>query len=260
MSLQWKEISWELDGARANIVCHRFQQVAVKTLLITLPRLAISLNSREGFKGVKFVANNFAPPQLWDFLHKDEHSRIYEESILRELGVPGSQIALIGTGVDVENFSLAEDEFEEFRVCVFVTAGVKSNAIRVGVDKAGYVERGGKFIRLGTINTIILTNTEFSEAAMVRSIVTATEAKTIALQDLKVKSSYSPKLQATGTSSDNIVIVSGRGSRINSVSERHCSKIGELLARAVSRATKEAILKTRRHFRLESRIKQKIGE
>ncbi|MFP3975222.1 MAG: adenosylcobinamide amidohydrolase [Dehalococcoidia bacterium] len=239
MSLEFKEIPWELEGARAQIAFHMFQDVPIKTLLITLPEPAICLNSREGFKRVKFVANSFNPPQLWDFVH--EHWQTYEEEIFNTLDILPSETALLSTGVDMENFSLAEEELQEFRVSAFVTAGVSSNAMRVGVDRAGGIERNGKFEMQGTINTIVLTNATLSEGAMTRAIITATEAKTLALQDLDVQSSYNNNLQATGTGTDNVVIVSGRGPGINYTGGH--SKLGELLARAVTCATRDAIVK-----------------
>lgn len=234
-----KDIPWELDGAKAQIIFHRCCKVPVKTLLLSLPGPTACLSSREGLKTVRFAANNFIPPQLWSFIH--ESWRSYQQEILEGLGIPSSQVALLATGMDVENFALADEQFEEFRVCAFVTAGVDSNAMRVGVDHAGTMERDGKVKELGTINTIVLTNAELSEKAMVRSVITATEAKTIALQDLNIRSSYNSELQATGTGTDNVVIISGRGPRIDFMGGH--TKMGEMLATTVTRATKEAVLK-----------------
>ncbi len=228
-----------MEGARARIAFHRFRDVPVKTLIISLPRLANCLNSREGFKRGNFVANSFNPPQLWDFVHK--HTQVYEDEIFKTLELVPSETTLLLTGVDVENFSLAKEEFEEFRVCAFVTAGVRSNAMRIGLDKAGSVERNGRFETLGTINTILLTNASLSEGAMTRSIITATEAKTLVLQDMNVRSSYNAELQATGTGTDNTVIVSGHGPVIKYIGGH--SKLGEMMAKAVTRATRDAIVK-----------------
>lgn len=150
------------------------------------------------------------------------------------------------TGVDIDDFALSEESFAEFRICVFVTAGVMSNALRIGVDEGRNLEREGKFETLGTINIIALTNASLSEGAMVRSIITATEAKIVALQDLDIRSSYSPHYQATGTGTDQVMIVSGLGPKIHYMGGH--SKMGELLARAVTAATKEAI---RKHHRGE---------
>lgn len=237
-----KKIPWELEGARARLIFHRCREIAVKTFLLSLPSLMTCLSSREGFKRVRFAANSFTPPQLWSLIH--DSWQCYEEELLNGLNVPSSQVALLATGMDVESFALADVRFEASRVCVFVTAGVDSNAMRIGVDKAGTVERDGRFQELGTINTIVVTNAELSEKAMVRSVITATEAKAIALQDLDIRSSYNPDLQASGTGTDNVVIISGSGPRIDFMGGH--TKMGELLATAVTRATKEAILKGRK--------------
>ena len=61
----------------------------------------------------------------------------------------------------------------------------------------------------GTINIILLTNVSLTWGAMARAIMTATEAKTAALQDLNYKSTPSPQIQATGTGTDNMIVVSG---------------------------------------------------
>jgi adenosylcobinamide amidohydrolase len=93
-----------------------------------------------------------------------------------------------------------------------VTAGVKTNAMRAGLNEAQCVEEYGKFTcynREGTINIILLTNAKLTAGAMVRTLITITETKVAALQDLDVRSSYNPKVQATGTGTDNAVIISG---------------------------------------------------
>jgi len=240
-----KELPWKFEGDKGEIISHDFRDTPIKTLVISfsLPRKVLS--SREGFKEVRVVCNNSNPPELWDFIH--QKWEVYLEEVLDDLRFSPSEVAFISTGVDIDDFALKLEEYEELKVYAFVTAGVESNAMRVGVDKAGSIEMDGRFEQIGTINTIILTNASLSESAMVRSIITVTEAKVIALQDLDIKSSYAPKLQATGTGTDSVVIVSGNGPPI-SYTGGHC-KIGELMARAVTSATKEAILKHNKHLR-----------
>ena len=57
--------------------------------------------------------------------------------------------------------------------------------MRMSVDE-------GPFYEPGTINIVLLTNMKLSPRAMARAIITATEAKTAALQDLDVRSSVQP--------------------------------------------------------------------
>jgi adenosylcobinamide amidohydrolase len=77
---------------------------------------------------------------------------------------------------------------------------------------------------------------------MTRAIISATEAKTAALMDLDIRSSYSSSLhQATGTGTDNIIVVRGTGIEIDNTGGH--SKLGELIAKAVYQGVREAICK-----------------
>ena len=119
------------------------------------------------------------------------------------------------------------------KVYALVTAGVKSNAVRMSADE-------GRFYEPGTINIILLSNMKLTPRAMTRAIISATEAKTAALQDLDIRSSYTPLIhQATGTGTDNIIVVSGKGIRIDNAGGH--TKMGELIAKAVYGAVQEAV-------------------
>jgi hypothetical protein len=118
-------------------------------------------------------------------------------------------------------------------VYALVTAGVENNAMRMSVDE-------GHFYEPGTINIVLLTNMKLSPRAMARAIITATEAKTAALQDSDVRSSGSPgRSQATGTGTDEVLVVEGKGIRVDNAGG-HC-KLGELIARAVYDCVREAV-------------------
>jgi len=234
-----KEIEIDLEGTRAQIIYHQFQGIEVKTFLASFAKGRRCLSTREGFKKVKVVANNYNPPPLWEFVHQNYNA--YVNKILSDLNLSSAKTAMLLTGADMDNFALKKEEYLEFKVFALVTAGTKSNAQRIGVDKAGSLERDGRFETLGTINVIILTNALLSEGAMVRGMITLTEAKVIALEDLDIRSSYNPEIRATGTGTDNAIIVSGQGARIDYLGGH--SKMGELMARAVTSAVKEAIFK-----------------
>jgi len=235
-----KEIALNLEGVRAEIIHHYFKDTKIKTFLLSFCKRRRVLSTLEGFKKVRFVGNHYNPPQLWDFVHKNK--RKYEEKIYADLGLNSKDTAMLYTGVDMDNIFVKREEFKNIKVCACATCGVKSNAQRVGVDKAKSVEvRKGVFESLGTVNIIILTNSALTKGALARSIITITEAKTIAFQDLDIRSSYNPEIQATGTGTDNIVVVSGFGQEITYVGGH--AKIGEIMARAVTCVVKEAILK-----------------
>lgn len=225
-------ICLDLEGVKAKIIYHHFESIKIKTFLLSLATRRRVLSTREGFKEVKFIGNHYNPPQLWDFLHKNKKD--YEQKLYTDLGVDSEEIAMLFTGADMDNIAIKIEEFKDFKICACVTAGVKSNAQRIGVDKAKSIEVGkGVFETLGTVNVIILTNTTLTDGALARSIITITEAKTIAFQDLDIiRSSYNPGLQATGTGTDNIIVVSGFGPKITYVGGH--TKIGEMMAKTIT--------------------------
>jgi adenosylcobinamide amidohydrolase len=106
------------------------------------------------------------------------------------------------------------------------------------------VERDGHFINAtGTINVILLTNAVLSDGAMARAIITATEAKTAALQDLNVRSTSCPQYQATGTGTDNMIVVSGAGRSTPLRLTSGHTKMGELIGFSTKTAIAEALKK-----------------
>jgi adenosylcobinamide hydrolase len=118
------------------------------------------------------------------------------------------------------------------------------NALRAGVDEANWMEQKGTFTKkLGTINIIILTNVTLSDGALVRAIIAATEAKTAALQDLDARSSISPKNQATGTGTDNMIVVSGTDPDKKVRFAGGHTKIGKLIGVTTKIAVAETIKK-----------------
>ncbi len=234
-----KEIEIDLEGTRAQIIYHQFQGIEVKTFLASFAKERRCLSTREGFKKVKVVGNHSNPPPLWEFVHQNYNA--YVNKILSDLNLSSARTAMLLTGADMDNLVVKKEEYLEFKVFALVTAGTKSNAQRIGVDKAGSLERDGRFESLGTINVIVLTNASLSEGAMARGMITLTEAKVVALEDLDIRSSYNPEIRATGTGTDNAIVVSGEGPRINYLGGH--SKMGELVARTVTSAVKEAIFK-----------------
>ena len=77
---------------------------------------------------------------------------------------------------------------------------------------------------------------------MARAIITATEAKTAAFEDLKVPSTYTKDAQATGTGTDSVIVVSGTSGPLVTYSGGH-SRIGDLMGKAVHKAVMEALEK-----------------
>ena len=153
--------------------------------------------------------------------------------IYKVLNKNKNKSSFLFTGADMDNMSVTRKEFKQLKVIALVTAGVKGNAVRMSKDK-------GNFYGSGTINIILLTNTRLSPRAMTRAIISATEAKTAALADMDIRSTYSPGYnQATGTGTDNMILIEGRGVPIDNTGGH--TKMGELIAKAVYGGVKEAI-------------------
>ncbi len=238
-NLSEKRVKLSLEGVDAKIIYHLYNGFKVDTLLVSFVEKRRVLSTLDGYKEVSYVANTYSPPKLAEqtMVNYSEFKRSFPAAI----GIDPLKITFLNTGVDIDNLAVREQSFEEFKVCCLATAGAKDNAMRTGVDVTSYVERDGRSVRtLGTINLILLTNATLSEGAMARSIITATEAKTAALQDLGVKSTFSPQYQATGTGTDNMVIVSGKMGKPLRVTSGH-TKMSELIGFATKNAVTEAL-------------------
>jgi len=172
----------------------------------------------------------------------------YHRLVCEYHGLPPERTALLGTAANMTLAALAEESFPlpgtDERLLVFcaATAGVETNAGRAG-DPAQVCEWEGGFSRLepaGTINLLLFVNQELAPCALVRAVKTATEAKTAVLQELNVPSRYSSGL-ATGTGTDQIAISAKKTGRVPLRGAGKHVKLGELLARAVKQAVREAL-------------------
>jgi len=220
-----------------------------KTLIIEFDKRRKVLSTREGFKEVRYVGNHSIPVPFWDKVHDYKD---YENHVLKKIGIKKEDIALLSTGADMDNLAVAKEEFDEFYVIAFTTAGAKYNAIRLGDEEANYIEKdfktykieNGKLIpkeEIGTVNIILITNANLTDGAMARAIITITEAKTNAFQELDIRSTKYPKLQATGTGTDNVIVVGGFGKGVDYTGGH--TKIGEMIAKCVKKSVKEALIK-----------------
>ncbi len=205
-----------------------------KTLIVEFTEPMRVTSTLEGErKGITSVGNHYFPPPCWSIEYRLGLKK-WREHTFKAIGKKQGNCCLLFTGADMGNLSVQKAQFKDMTVYALVTAGVESNAMRMSVDE-------GRFYEPGTINIILLTNMKLSPRAMARAVITATEAKTAALQDLDVRSSYSPgKSQATGTGTDEVLVVEGRGTAVDNAGG-HC-KLGELIARAVCEGVKEAVL------------------
>jgi ABC-type Fe3+-hydroxamate transport system substrate-binding protein/adenosylcobinamide amidohydrolase len=217
----------------ARIAYSHIYDFVNKTLIIDFTEPLSVVSTLEGSrKGILSVGNHYSPPPCWAIGHK-LGLRKTRERVYQVVGKSEDTSRFLFTGADMDNVAIKSRRFKAMEVFALVTAGVKSNAVRMSKDE-------GKFYEPGTINIILLPNMELTPRAMARAIISATEAKTAVLMDMDIRSSETPRMhQATGTGTDNIVVVEGTGREIDNAGGH--TKMGELIARAVYDAVQEAV-------------------
>jgi len=218
---------------QARVARSRILDFEHKSLLIDFKTPVAVISTLEGPRqGIRTVGNHYTPPPAWGISHylglAKDRAQLY-----RVLKKTGQDTSFLFTGADLANLSVQQANFKDLKVYALVTAGVKGNALRLSQNE-------GRFYEPGTINIILLTNHKLSPRAMSRALLTATEAKTAALQDLDIRSSGQPlAYQATGTGTDNLIVVGGRG-QVLEIAGGH-AKLGELIGRAVYQGVRIAV-------------------
>lgn len=229
-------LALEIPYVRQARVTHsRILDFEHKSLLLDFKTPVAVISTLEGPRqGIRTVGNHYTPSPCWGISHylglqKDR------AQVFRVLKKNGKDTSFLFTGADMANLAVQQANFKDLKIYALVTAGVRGNALRLSKDE-------GRFYEPGTVNIILLTNRRLSPRAMSRALISATEAKTAALQDLDIRSSEQPlAYQATGTGTDNIIVVGGWG-QVLEVAGGH-SKLGELIGRAVYQGVREAVAK-----------------
>ena len=124
---------------------------------------------------------------------------------------------------------------------VIATAGVEKTAHRAG-DGYTYYEKDGVFHAGGTINLLVFTNCALTDGALTKSLLTITEAKTVALQSIGITSVLSNQ-PATGTSTDGVIMtIDPNGELLTDTGT--FSQFGDTLAKAVRSAIEKTLENT----------------
>ena len=156
----------------------------------------------------------------------------------RSLDIDAKYSTALITLAEMKNLSIVTKSFKNIEVTAISTAGVRTNASRAG-DPASYWQENGEYF-FGTINVILLINAYLDESTLTEAILTATEAKTVALNNLKIPSQYSNGY-ATGTGTDGICIFSNADSDDAITNAGKHSKLGELIGKSVIESVTKAI-------------------
>lgn len=120
------------------------------------------------------------------------------EQKLTEWGYPVCESIGLQTAAHIHTASIQEMVGDEFKMVCIVTAGVGNSA------RAGRKRETFPAYQCSTINVFLFIDSSMTPPAVINSIITATEAKSAALQDLQVLDENDEI--ATGTTTDSVVI------------------------------------------------------
>jgi adenosylcobinamide amidohydrolase len=167
----------------------------------------------------------------------------YLRLVAQEAGLDPDRVSGMATGASMENVAIQSETYENLTVTAVVTGGVDDNGGRAG-DPAAYFEPNERSVayKPGTINILLVIDADMPPGTLARALVTCTEAKTAALQELMAGSNYSCGL-ATGSGTDSTIIITNPASGLYLQSAGKHSKLGELIGRIVKQAVKEALLR-----------------
>lgn len=169
--------------------------------------------------------------------HIEQVKEEYLQYIMNEGLSPTNTVGMM-TAVDTQDAVIKSYDASFGTVFVIVTAGV-GNAI--DVSKA-YTRDDQQYI--GTINTWIIINGNLSDEAFVQGMMTATEAKTKALQHEKVYDTISNTI-ATGTPTDSLLIAATQQGKLMQYAGP-ITEVGKVIGRGVFEAISEAIQNSRK--------------
>lgn len=191
---------------------------------------------RGGETTAKTIVNRYVPKS---YCPADPEREVEEWLDKQRMAKEQTVVLLTAAYVELGSVRVLETEF--FRLAVWATAGT-GNAARAGRTGPVYLRNQ----KPGTINLILLIDGKCTSSAMVNSVITATEAKTAALQEIRVTDKNGEI--ATGTTTDAIVIAS-TGQRLGNYCHHYAgiaSPLGQAIGKEVYEAVREAVMNERR--------------
>ena len=164
-----------------------------------------------------------------------------EEFLIKEakrLQLPDNKVIGLMTAAKMGNVVKCSEKCVETTLTVFVTAG-STVAVAAGEVAASIKDfQPGKY---GTINVVLLVDGNLTESCMVDALKTVTEAKTVALRELDIRSRFSGDI-ASGTLTDSVLVgCTGKGEVIQYAGT--FTLLGELIGKCVRDSVKKAIFK-----------------
>jgi adenosylcobinamide amidohydrolase len=169
----------------------------------------------------------------------EEHMRL----TAIEIGLDPETSTGMCTAAQMNNVAIKEMEYGGVTVTAIVTGGIEINGARAG-DPASWYEKDGKIESInlvsGTINIMLVIDAFLTDNVLAYALMTATEAKVAAIQELLLPSKYSSGI-ATGSGTDKVIIIGNPASENRLTDAGKHSKLGEMIAKTVICAVKEAL-------------------
>ncbi|MCL1965653.1 MAG: adenosylcobinamide amidohydrolase, partial [Candidatus Bathyarchaeota archaeon] len=149
-----------------------------------------------GYKKVNAILNISVPDNYNDkHLHDDPMNLIYDAQ--KKLEITTDYIAMI-TAAKIQNLSITTRQIDDITIVAIATAGWRHG------ESAGEEIKNSHYTP-GTINIMVLIDANPTDSCLVSLFLTATEAKTAAMNDYDIRSRYSGDA-ATGTITDSLSI------------------------------------------------------
>lgn len=231
-----KEIQLAMPGSRLSMT--------PETLMIAFARPRRSLSTAiygGGFRNIRYALNQklttFYPSEK-DFPGGSVSS--YLKLCALERGAVPEESAVLLTAAKVDLFSHKIIEAGPVLVEAITTGGVEKTACRAS-SPALYREEKGQFAPQGTINMMVLFHGSLPDGIMARALITLTEGKTAALQDLGI-ADVNNGLPATGTGTDGITFITDpKGLHFTDAGP--FSELGAALSKAAYETVTECLVK-----------------
>jgi adenosylcobinamide hydrolase len=158
-------------------------------------------------------------------------------NVANQLQLPKHKVVGLMTAAKMKNVIVSTEKCDGVTLTVFVTAGA-TVAVTAGEPAAS---KSSQLQKIGTINIIVIVDGNLTDGSMVEVVKTATEAKTVAIRELDIRSRFSGDL-ATGTLTDSVAVgCTKRGKQIQYAGT--FTIIGELIGKCVREGVKTAIFK-----------------
>jgi adenosylcobinamide hydrolase len=150
-------------------------------------------------------------------------------------GYPVDRCVGLQTAAKLTHGAVEEESGDRYRMICCATAGTRNSA------RAGKVRETFSAYQCGTINIFLLVDANLTPAAMINGMMTATEAKAAALQDLQIVDEDGDI--ATGTTTDCVVLASSQNGQYGAPHQfaGAATTIGNAIGRLVYRAVYTAV-------------------